>query len=400
MIRVALYRVQALVVLCAAVLVFTFQVSDAHAQAASCASLDQSLRTLERNGDFQGAEQNSRAARRLQADLQDAESAYVRTGCNERARRGETLTGNCRALARQITTGRSDFAQLTDRVQTGQAVAQQREAILQEISRFGCGHNDSRATVTSNQRSGNLFDQLFGGFTQDSDDRFYNDDLVDEGADQFGGFGGQSTVRTVCVRTCDGYFWPVSYSTVPDFVGNDAEQCQAQCPGTEVRLYSYANPGQEPEEMVDLLGQPYSALPTAFRYRKEYDSSCTCKAPANTGVMTTLAGGGDYAQSRTAIDLNGLSVPLPVRDPRQGGPAPAAAPVAVAEAQPQAPVQTALIDVPLPRRRPSASGEDAVEQPVPVATAQNDQRIVQFGDKRVRIVGPDTPYAQPVEEEP
>jgi len=398
MIPIAFYRIQTLVVLCAAMLVFSLQVGDAHAQAASCTSLEASLRTLERNGEFQEAERNGRAARRLQSDLQDAESAYVRTGCNDRARRGETLTGNCRALARQITTGRSEATQLNDRVQTGNAISQQREAILQEISRFGCGRGDSRATVNGGQRGGNLFDQLFGGYTRESD-QFYNDELVEEGADQFGS-AGQSTVRTVCVRTCDGYFWPVSYSTVPDFAGNDAEQCQAQCPGTEVRLFSYANPGQEPEQMVDLLGQPYSALPNAFRYRKEFDQSCSCKASTTTAELTTLAGGGNYGQSPAAIDVNGAAIPLPVRDPRSGPAVPAPTEAAVAVVQPQAPVQTAeAAIVPLPRRRPSASGEAAVEQPVPVATAEN-QRVVQFGDKRVRIVGPDTPYAQPVEAVP
>lgn len=28
--------------------------------------------------------------------------------------------------------------------------------------------------------------------------------------------------------------------------------------------------------MVSLTGEPYTALPTAFRYRKQYDAACTC----------------------------------------------------------------------------------------------------------------------------
>ena len=48
--------------------------------------------------------------------------------------------------------------------------------------------------------------------------------------------------------------------------------------------------------------------------------------------------------------------------------------------------------VPLPRPRPAAPGEEP--KPVVVQQAANQpERIVMYGDKRVRIVGPDTPYA-------
>ena len=50
------------------------------------------------------------------------------------------------------------------------------------------------------------------------------------------------------------------------------------------------------------------------------------------------------------------------------------------------------VDVPLPRPRPAAPGEEP--KPVAVKQAANEpSRIVMYGDKRVRIVGPDTPYA-------
>ena len=52
----------------------------------------------------------------------------------------------------------------------------------------------------------------------------------------------------------------------------------------------------------------------------------------------------------------------------------------------------AYVDVPLPRPRPAAPGEEP--KPVAVQQAANEpSRIVMYGEKRVRIVGPDTPYA-------
>ena len=85
---------------------------------------------------------------------------------------------------------------------------------------------------------------------------------------------------------------------------------------------------------------------------------------------------------RPHIQYNGMSFPLPLRDPRQQA------------SVTQAPLQVAnFLSVPLPRRRPAAPGEEP--KPVPIAPVASSEpaRIVQFGDKRVRIVGPDTPYA-------
>ena len=80
------------------------------------------------------------------------------------------------------------------------------------------------------------------------------------------------------------------------------------------------------------------------------------------------------------ISFEGQIFPLPMRDPRRA----TDATVVIAKAN--------FVDIPLPRPRPAAPGE--APKPVVVKQASNDaERIVMFGDKRVRIVGPDTPYA-------
>jgi hypothetical protein len=82
--------------------------------------------------------------------------------------------------------------------------------------------------------------------------------------------------RTVCVRLCDGYFFPVSFSTLPDRFRHDTNICEQSC-SSPARLFVYRNPGGGPETMEDLEGRPYSALTTAFQFRTAYDASCTCK---------------------------------------------------------------------------------------------------------------------------
>jgi len=85
-----------------------------------------------------------------------------------------------------------------------------------------------------------------------------------------------ATYRTMCVRLCDGYFWPVSFTATKREFARDSEVCERSC-GSPAVLHFYKNPGQEPQDMVDLAGQPYVKLGTAFRYRVSYDSACKCR---------------------------------------------------------------------------------------------------------------------------
>jgi hypothetical protein len=342
----------------------------------SCSRLDRTLSTLERNRDFRSLQANDRAARQVAEQVQQAESQYVRAGCqndpNQRA---------CRTLARQITSARGDYQDYARAVESGRAVAQQREAVLQDVARFGCNSNSG---VTFEQQQSqpqrrSFLDQLFGGFS----DVFGGEGQIRED-ENYGWQDNYATVRSVCVRSCDGYYFPVSYATLPEYLGNDAQQCQQMCPGAQVELYYYSNPGQEAEQMVSMAGVPYSSMPNAFKYRQEFDKTCTCKAPVSQGIMQVNGVGG------TIIALNGASFPLPKRDPRYQMP--------MVEIQQAAIVTVATVDIPLPRRRPPRAGETPLvpppEVPVGVPATAAESRVVRLGDKMVRVVGPDTPYAQ------
>lgn len=82
--------------------------------------------------------------------------------------------------------------------------------------------------------------------------------------------------RTLCVRLCDGAYFPVSYSTSAGNFARDEEICQRSCT-SPAKLYVYKNPGEEVDQMHDIGGEPYSKLSTAFLFRTTYDASCTCK---------------------------------------------------------------------------------------------------------------------------
>jgi hypothetical protein len=82
--------------------------------------------------------------------------------------------------------------------------------------------------------------------------------------------------RTLCVRLCDGFYWPVGYATQRDRLARDAKQCERSCP-SRARLFLHRNPGGEVDDMVDLDGHPYRKLSTAFLYRTQYVADCTCR---------------------------------------------------------------------------------------------------------------------------
>jgi len=85
-----------------------------------------------------------------------------------------------------------------------------------------------------------------------------------------------TTYETVCVRLCDGYYFPISYATLRSRFTGDARRCEQTCPSRS-RLFVFRNPGETVQNMVDLEGRPYRDLPTAFQHLTAYNASCTCQ---------------------------------------------------------------------------------------------------------------------------
>src|SRR3569833_2735923 len=258
--------------LLAALLFACIGLSDAWAQSASCSRLFANLQALNRNGDFRNVDQASADSRGVQADERDAESAYIRTGCQQAQQQWLPQPPQCRVLAHQILQDRARLAQMARRLANGDAVAQQREQVLQQIARFGCNQQGARPSyfgdAGSDQppaRRRNFLDDQNGGFNNPPPPDQGTDNYGDQGdyngeqqvEDPYAGQQAQNTIRTVCVRASDGYYWPISYATVRDYIPQDAQTCQAECPDQQVDLYFYDNPGQEPEQMVNAEGMPY-----------------------------------------------------------------------------------------------------------------------------------------------
>ena len=83
--------------------------------------------------------------------------------------------------------------------------------------------------------------------------------------------------RTVCVRLCDGYYWPVSDAAPMSRFERDRTSCESSCE-QPARLYYQPTGQTDPARLASLDGLSYAALPQAFSYRKSLTAGCRCKA--------------------------------------------------------------------------------------------------------------------------
>jgi hypothetical protein len=160
------------------------------------------------------------------------------------------------------------------------------------------------------------------------------------------------TYRTLCVRSCDGYYFPISYSTTREHLAADQATCRQMCPAGDAELYYHAQSGEGPAEMLSLEGKLYTSLPTAFRHLSTLDKACTCRSSATISVTATHVASDPVPLSQTA--LLPKPRPEPGEDPetlanRDGRFAPAAlAPTAAANTRPRGSVRiVGAVDTPL-----------------------------------------------------
>jgi hypothetical protein len=140
----------------------------------------------------------------------------------------------------------------------------QRHSVILALAQNNCG--PQYAAAAQQQGPGNFLNNLFNGGNPPP-----NATPLDNGAQS-------GTYRTVCVRTCDGGYFPISFATVPGRFADDEKSCKALCPATEANLYTYRNPGEDMNQAVTVNGQSYTALPNAFKFRQEFNPTCSCKA--------------------------------------------------------------------------------------------------------------------------
>jgi hypothetical protein len=316
-----------------------------------CPRLEAQLATIDRgdSGDPAKDDQIRRyqdAATKQQAELDRVTSQAKRMGCDSSGFFSlfNGQSAQCGPVNNQIQQMRGNLDQITSSLERlrsgglgGADRENQRRSVLTALAQNNCGPQYAAAA----RGSGNFLDNLFNNNSTPT---------PPPGAD----FGPQSgTFRTVCVRTCDGGYFPISFATVPARFPDDEKTCKALCPATEASLYAYRNPGEDINQAVSINGQPYTQSPNAFRFRQEFNPSCACKAAGQTW-SDALKSVDDKAAAEQQGDIivteesaKKMARPPAPKAPsttgKKGAPSTAAAsppPAPAAETAPPAPVST------------------------------------------------------------
>jgi hypothetical protein len=234
-----------------------------------------------------------------------------------------------------------------------------------------------------------FFETLFGGpRTQQPipPEQLPTEDIIEQPQER--ALGGR---RLVCVKTCDGSFFPLA--NAPGGRENADEMCQSLCPGTETRAFATSGGGDALDYAVSLSGQPYTSLANAFKYRKSFDESCACKKENESWSVVLRKAESMLEQKKgdilvTAEKAEELSRPkAPTAQAKKANDKKATAAEA-AEAEAAAAADAA----PTASRESSGIGPQSIEGAKVVGQAEGQKREVTASGnakKTVRVVAPD-----------
>ncbi len=366
-------------VVLAAVSALAYASADALAQSRLCRQLEAQLAATT-GSTVQSSQYRKydRAAKTQREQLQKAKRRARRAGCKLGALSLLNRLGNtsqCTSIAATISRMESNLAQIErrrERYDRGGSSAK-RSRILARIHANDCRGEQRTAKRRTNEQNRpgrlNILEQIFNGTAEQRRLARQREPLEDINTSRVrtilrGGGDGRAraivgSYRTLCVRTCDGYYFPVSFSATEYEFDRDRLACQAMCPGTDVELYYHKVPGEESEDMMSVFGEPYADLKTAFLYRQpgyRRDKSCGCSRVKN---FSTIAGDHKPLQEKVVEET---FIPAPTARPD-----PAADPETLANRQGNL----------------TPKEIDRILTPAPDATANANS-----AERKIRVVGP------------
>jgi hypothetical protein len=115
---------------------------------------------------------------------------------------------------------------------------------------------------------------ILGFFSSGADLRRANlkQQMAQAGCASSSGNGG--TLRTLCVRKCDGYYFPINSAATRKRLAVDQRICESMYPPGQASLYTQRYSGQTEGDMTSLAGESYAKQPFALLYRANYDHGC------------------------------------------------------------------------------------------------------------------------------
>jgi len=273
--------------LAALMLFFSATHADAQSRAQICRSLNAQLASLSRGGGSGGNSAKYRqfdnAARSQQTQITKTKRIAKRGRCtglgifNSKSAQCRRIISSLKKMEANLRNLKNSRAKYAPR-QAGST--RKRNNILSRMKQNRCSKKNAtkQARVKTKPKRKTLLEQVL------------------------------NTYRTLCVRKTDGYYFPISFSTVKDRFDKDQAACQSMCPGTNVELYHHKMPTEDSEEMVSYLtGKAYAKEPFAFAYRKSVDIEQKCRFATENRVQSI-----ETASSENPVKAKSTKIGTPV----------------------------------------------------------------------------------------
>lgn len=338
------------------------------AQSPECQRFRAELAALDRSGG--GAPTGAMQAQR--SEINRLVGYYRSIGC-ERGPLGffsGPPPAECGAIAQQIRQLEAGYARLASQAVDPAEVEFRRRQLLAAVQQ------------TCSVEPRGFFESLFGGPRPQQPQPEFTPEgqpIISEDAP----LGGS---RMVCVKTCDGSYFPLG--NAPGGRAGADEMCQALCPGTETVAFAYPGGDDGIKQAVSVSGgRPYMSLQNALKFRKTFDESCSCKRPNESWAVVLRKAESMLEQRKgdvivTAEKAEELSRPKPSQARKAADKKAEEEAKAAAEAADAAPTAG---------RESSGIGPQSIENGIVVGKGEGPKRevVTSDGTKRtVRIIAP------------
>lgn len=180
-------------------------------------------------------------------------------------------------LKASASAGATDTSAL--RRQLGDLTAQARQGNCNRFLFFGPPKSPECPAITANiaqvqqqlaaaSRGGGLFNR------SPDDERAFLQDALQQNGCSIPSLSSSGPGRTLCVRTCDGYYFPLNYQVSASRVKKDAATCQTVYGGDAGAASLFVQRGDDVADARSVDGKRYGDQAYAFLYRQTYDPAC------------------------------------------------------------------------------------------------------------------------------
>ncbi|MDB5550073.1 MAG: hypothetical protein JWL86_57 [Rhizobium sp.] len=226
----------------------------------------------------------ARAIAEQKMNIRGLRSQLRDTGCSEGSLfvMGGDNAEECHELEAKMARMETNLAILEEKrisLMTGETEDARRQEMLAAIDENGCSEETILANASPDVSAEDpLVSEMPDGretIRVPSTEGSYEDQqFVD-----LGGSAVNGSYRTMCVRTCDGAYFPISSQASTMGFQRDAQVCSMMCPGTETELYYHSIREESDAMRSAFTGRSYDELDNAYRFRTQTrakDKTCGC----------------------------------------------------------------------------------------------------------------------------